>query len=501
MKTQARLFAVVLSGLFALTIGTPAKAELRSSVSQWGVTWTFDKPYETGQFVNGDWWVLGPATIVNVDPAPGEAPDGETINTDPNQFGDVALQDDRTMRNGSMVIDRWGSFQGYDSRVKNYDASLTVRFPHTLAVNRSLISTVSLLSTVDNPNFVQGHFEDSWSVLKTAAVLTCLDAAPPSDAFRPPYSGTEKPIYRAGDLRRDLLPKLPAVANTPDWDLFGRYFERVWIDHSYSWLHSRVCPLENMPGYGREYARLTSMGSLMLCLDVPDAQKEKLLIGFVQLGIDLHGMRKNGGSWYGGGGGYNGRKWPVVFAALLFGDDAMLPDVKSTTSVFSEDQQTYFGQGWHGETALFQMIDHHGPVPPYEEKDPSTWSDIDKRSESYRKCCTSNAFIGTALAARLLRAMEAWSHDAFFAYCDRWMADDDQVGALSGGVAWDPFVTNMWKAHRAQAPAQKGAPANYKWVHDGGGQWVLNPNPDASDDDVDSVPPAPPQNLRVVADS
>ncbi len=43
---------------------------LRESVSQYGITWTFEKPARVGQFVNGDWYVVGPVTIKAIDPQP-----------------------------------------------------------------------------------------------------------------------------------------------------------------------------------------------------------------------------------------------------------------------------------------------------------------------------------------------------------------------------------------------------------------------------------------------
>ena len=43
-----------------------AQVEEARSVSQYGITWTFDQPYTVGRFVTGDWWVLGPATIAQV---------------------------------------------------------------------------------------------------------------------------------------------------------------------------------------------------------------------------------------------------------------------------------------------------------------------------------------------------------------------------------------------------------------------------------------------------
>ncbi|NJL71890.1 MAG: hypothetical protein HC888_09930, partial [Candidatus Competibacteraceae bacterium] len=41
------------------------------SISQYGITWTFDKEYPTGQFITGDPWVVGPVTVVSVSPEPG----------------------------------------------------------------------------------------------------------------------------------------------------------------------------------------------------------------------------------------------------------------------------------------------------------------------------------------------------------------------------------------------------------------------------------------------
>ena len=40
------------------------------SVSQYGITWTFDQPARVGRFVNGDWYVVGPVTVKAIDPQP-----------------------------------------------------------------------------------------------------------------------------------------------------------------------------------------------------------------------------------------------------------------------------------------------------------------------------------------------------------------------------------------------------------------------------------------------
>jgi hypothetical protein len=73
----------------------------RSSVTQYGITWTFDKAYEAGQFVTGDWWVVGPVQVVGIAPAPGPAPAEAAVEIRRDQWGNTSLSNDNRMRNGS----------------------------------------------------------------------------------------------------------------------------------------------------------------------------------------------------------------------------------------------------------------------------------------------------------------------------------------------------------------------------------------------------------------
>src|ERR1035437_1940004 len=43
---------------------------LKESVSQYGITWTFEKPARVGQFISGDSYVVGPVTVTGLNPAP-----------------------------------------------------------------------------------------------------------------------------------------------------------------------------------------------------------------------------------------------------------------------------------------------------------------------------------------------------------------------------------------------------------------------------------------------
>lgn len=79
MKTifySGRLPIAACSLLLMLT--TTASAEVGPNwIEQWGIRWTFDKnlsldgagdTYQYGQFVNGDYWVIGPVNIISIDP-------------------------------------------------------------------------------------------------------------------------------------------------------------------------------------------------------------------------------------------------------------------------------------------------------------------------------------------------------------------------------------------------------------------------------------------------
>jgi hypothetical protein len=100
---------------------------------------------------------------------------------------------------------------------------------------------------------------------------------------------------------------------------------------------------------------------------------------------------------------------------------------------------------------------------PYEHLPPDQWEG-DCIGEGYRRCCTSKAWIGQALAARLVSAQQNWSHDAFFAYADRWMdptgdaeytqtiyemtGRDFRSSWAAHGHSWDDFVDDMWELYR-----------------------------------------------------
>jgi hypothetical protein len=255
----------------------------------------------------------------------------------------------------------------------------------------------------------------------TAAVLTCMARPVPADAFRPSYCDRGQKIYLARHLKRDLLYALPRPEKAPkSLSTWARLFQRPWLD-TVTWGYAS--PKQNMPRYGQWITHGSSHAALLLHLDYPAAEKEQLLVHYVQYGVDLWGIVRAGHrGWFGHGGFGGGRKWAVVFAGMMLGDDDMRsPNSKYPKCHFGEDDQTRLGKSWTGHDVLFES--HPGWRPDFpDQKHPREWKTM--QSESYRRCCTSAEWPGQALAARLMRAEKYWNHDAFFKYVDRWMTED-----------------------------------------------------------------------------
>ncbi len=470
---------------------------LVESVSQYGITWRFDRSVPVGRFVNGDYYVAGPVTVVDIDPRPVLDRSGGTESRERLGANDHMqprrVKVDVTARNGSMLnLQVAREKTGFDSRApgNRFAADLFLAPPIRMKPGDSLVSTISADEVRTIPRMLNPSGQKTLSPVRKAAVLTCMDRPVPADAFRPSYCDTSNKVYLARNLRRDLLPSLPRATCTVGmpredvlyrtglerWDvtaidIWPRVFRGPWIDT----VTFEFCqPVENRPDYGREIARAAGIATLLLCCDYTAEQKEKLLIPFVQVGIDLWGaVRAGHKGWIACGGHGSGRKWIIVFSGLMLGDAKMrspntdYPDVR-----FSEDMQTAFGSCWTGADVVFaghSGAEGKGDRGLYEHLPPSEWPGM--TGEAYRRCCTSSAWVAQALAARILHAEAMWDHDAFFAYVDRWMTEDDtehrkiikeatgrefSAPAFHQRRSWDPFVNEMWAVYRDNLPPRQG---------------------------------------------
>jgi hypothetical protein len=474
-----------------------------SSVSQYGMTWTFDQPARIGRFINGDFYVVGPVTITEITPEPLY---GAEIPADQLDRMDKERPQEERVRNGFMLNPPAERKVSYDSGVRNwFDPSLIQKLPVSMKPGDSLVSTISMPMGIVVPPILGIQASDDKGIrgvgdsspVRAAAVLTCVSAPLPPDAFRPAYCDRTQKIYFARDLRRELLPGLARPADTPPIEEYVRYTQRPWVNTGYFEFDQ---PEENMPQYGREVGRVVGDAALLLCCDFTPEQKEPLLDSLVQIGIDYGGLIRAGHpGWYCWGGHGTGRKLPIVFAGLLLGDEGLCHIRRSSPQAcFGEDEQTAYGDCWTGAKAVFtghSGIDEVTGIGrdyvrwpnawgPYEHTPPSEWGPGQQTSESYRHTA-SLGWVAQALAFRLLHAEKAWDHDAFFDYVDRWMYENDApfvraIKAATGqdfdhdwcrqGQCWEKFVNEMWAQYRA-AP---GMPPTDGWRQQHDESYYLN---------------------------
>ena len=481
---------------------------LKESVSEYGITWTFDKPARAGQFINGDWYVVGPVTIKALDPKPLY---GSEISKRELDRQDKERKEEQRVRNGFMLDPPAQMKVSYDSGVHNwFDPSLIQKLPVAMKPGDSLVSTISmpkglkLYAPLRKP--IERGVDDS-SPIRAAAVLTCVGEPQPADAFRPAFchsAGTDSQLPNsrqlvsvpalARDLKRELLPSVAATAGRPKVEQYVRFTQRPWVGTCFFGFEE---PVENMPSYGQQYGQVSGMAALLLCTDLTPEQKEHLLVNYVQVGLDLGGMIRGGHpGWSGWGGHGSGRKLPIVFAGLLLGDEQLANINQSFRKAsFGEDEQTAYGDCWTGAKVVF--AGHSGidaatgvgrnqgrgnPWGPYEHMPPAEWKGGQNTSEAYRRANTSGCWVGQALALRLMHAEKTWAHDAFFDYVDRWMYENDDAfvktlkeatGKDFGkdpfgefprqGFAWDKFAGAMWAKYR---PTLQAPTDGWKQKHD-----------------------------------
>lgn len=484
--------------------------ELRESVSQYGITWTFDKPSRVGRFINGDWYVVGKVTIKMIDPKPlwGDEVKDQIDRSSVRE----SMYPGKQCRNGSSLNPPGESHKcGLDSRLASdrYDPEMAGHLPIEMKPGDTLVSSIS------RPTSQLTHFSgEHVNPLRVAAVLSCVAEPLPPDAFRPSYCDSQNSkIYLARNLRRDLLPNLKRVGDMPDsLDKMAAHFQKPWIELS-QW--GFAAPVENLPDYGQQFCELTGEAVLLLACDYSAQEKETLLVNYVQVGLDLFGLMRRGKSWRAHGGLNSGRKWPIIFAGIMLDEPtAKEPGKHFPETQFHEDTQTAFGplfyrgqkfeKSWSGSRAIF--LGHSTPLPDKDGKIETPeahwlkgWGLVDvyhpkdwpkgKRvaSESYRIANTSGCWVGQALAARIMHAEKYWNHDAFFAYVDRWMTEDDtphieakkeagwgdyttrKYGSFGrqGYIAGSRWVRAMWNEYRNNLPpADDGAktpPAEQTW--------------------------------------
>jgi hypothetical protein len=108
----------------------------------------------------------------------------------------------------------------------------------------------------------------------------------------------------------------------------------------------------------------------------------------------------------------------------------------------------YYGHGGHKYRDFEEYTQKHIGMPEWGVQ-PSVlpdWNGLDWDAP-YRDT-NGLALPGIALAALIAGQRQAWNHDAFFDYTDRWMSKQAQLG---GRRCLDPWTETMWDTYRADS--------------------------------------------------
>ncbi|MCH6256884.1 fibronectin type III domain-containing protein [Puniceicoccaceae bacterium K14] len=431
-----------------------SQAATASSVTQHGITWTFDQDYEVGQYVNGDWWVKGPITLTSITPGW----DGT--------------------RNGTMINPSVNGNQGFDTRIKNngYDPLLNIAddLPFSVGVNSSIMSCISKVDHVD-----LSHKDNPQ--MDTIAILTVLSAAPASGSFRPPYQGSDKShdwnINNSWDT--SFLQSIPreGLNHVPSLFSLTQRYEKPWIELKTNWAGRRMHPDSNYPSgkegnYGRGIGDKIVEAFLSLQLDYTEQEKELLLIRLCQAGIDVYGAARLGAKWVDDGGHNLGRKMPLLLAAKVFDDSDMLELCDGSRGnndpqqkVFQEDRQTFYVS--QDDINLTRYTGDDRPRDPYTtahlglaewgEKHTSDPTRDGSNWNAYYRGVNGPAYVGFALIARFMDLENDWNWPAFFDYADRYYSEEI-------GNAWNKvneirlFTAEMWDVYENGVTTTAAAP-------------------------------------------
>lgn len=392
---------------------------MATSTSYDGFTWVYDGDYTTGTYANGDPWVLnsGGLQISSITPA----------------SADVS----GWIKNGTMVNPSIGT-QGYDSSTPSitYNSALNVA-PSIVGSNLvfaagqsgSVCSSESQVTQANRPQ------------LKRIAILTVVTVVPAAGDFRPAYCGTDKTsAWNVSDIDwSPIYDQLTIPAAAPSWNTVEGYMARPWIEHgsTSSWTDRYIHPSDNQPDYGRDMAKEMSDALLMLCSNADSATKQTTLVNMLQYGIDIYGAALQGKIWTDLGGHNQGRKMPLLLAALCFNDAGMLAYCdQAQHNIFQEDRQTFY-------VAQSDVDQQHAPHSG------NTWTAAEAHnpatdSDNRRRTAYTSAMIGTP----------EWG--------EQHTKQHNRDGS-NWGVLYRQLVHNSIMGHWLMARATAGAETAWNW--------------------------------------
>lgn len=326
----------------------PDRVYEANEVTEHHISRTFQDWRRIGRFIDGSYWVVGPAVIMAYDP-PRQTMDSKTVN--------------------GMMVDPDTTNQGFDARgaayPNNYDVAEDRGDELPLMLDTYPASVLNEYA-IDNTSPVWQ--EGGWFGSRYGSVLTVVQTALANNIwFRPPYRPyTGRAVtYQWSDVVTSRIPqtdipctytlrassadegKLTLGGITSGFQSLERIVSRPMFQVAIGWRNSRYCvPFEHSGAYAGDIGREQSVAYMALyssALGSLTGDKRRLLIGCIQRGLDFAGVYLEGDNpaWFKGEGCVsNGAYWPILFAGIVL-DDPDLYDMGIDTHQEKNDSWNY----------------------------------------------------------------------------------------------------------------------------------------------------------------
>ena len=475
--------------ILGLDTGDAQPGVPRQTFSQYGMTFNLQDARPSGQYHNGDWWVKAsasePVEITSITPA------GELRNDLPYIIDYNVTRPTPTGRKvHGTVLDlgkgggssgdennpsgpSYGGPQGFDNmwntesgHAQEYQNALNVDpgntgSPIVLTGEASVCKSISLTGSSETGAW---HFQGR-PVLRDMAVLTVVANNPPDGAFRPATSAANKTAPAViTDVDFSFFRNLTPVDGQPTLSSVLPEIERPYNHDCTTGEKQNVYPRDNMESPGRAVDRHTGDAALLMCCDIPAADKKLLAEAICQLGLDVFDAYKDGRMWIADGQLNYGRYVPLVLAALMLDNAEMKAAADATQGRKNSHKWPYqiarrfaeVDSTFYVTQSIIDGPNNEGPGYPQSMLGKPEWGihyGSDRQSANYSLGARyrNGSLWGkyaTGLALQLTPgAREAVNHQAMFDYLDRvkdWAFTQD--AEPNKPRQWH---INMWNAYRS----------------------------------------------------
>lgn len=380
--------------ILILLIPSTCFAATGSSITQHGVTFTFDTTYTYGQYVNGDYWVLGPITINSITPTFNGYSNGmmvnPTVSGDDHGFQAGCYQDgfDANLNeslpytspesgtvsvvkvigdvkhSGSFTSDPTeddydGEADGNDTRAVDTAGNWTDDEHNNMILvmtsGTAAGTTYTIDDTDDTGNYIQLNDDtaytdgvrsgDSYDIVEDmpcitdAVVLTIVTATPAGNGaalFRPAYVGTTKTSYGTSDIQTQLLPTYAEKGTPITWSTIESNWEQLRLDHKNRGYNRSLRPSDYMgDGYQPDIGRDTIDDIVSLMTGAYTGDKPAALYAVLQAGIDKVQCYLDGQTWVDASGHQPAHLVHLAFTATLLDITAAKTSLEAATTFYA----------------------------------------------------------------------------------------------------------------------------------------------------------------------